>query len=100
MTETTTIERTIVDTDITIPQNWLIILHNDDVTPMNYVVALLRQVFRYDTDKAVVLMQTTHEKGQAIVGSYPYEVAEQKLSEAHQFNEMHQQTLKITMEQG
>src|SRR6056297_1847587 len=68
------------DTEATVtePNQWKVIMLNDDKTTMDFVVGLLVLVFHMSTDAAVETMLRIHAEGQAVVGLYPYEVAEEK----------------------
>jgi ATP-dependent Clp protease adaptor protein ClpS len=57
------------------PKPWVVLLHNDDFTPMDFVVELLQHVFGKGIDEAVGLMLTVHQSGNAVVGRYTKEVA-------------------------
>lgn len=48
-----------------------VILHNDDVTTMEFVVHLLTTVFRKSEPAAQEIMLTVHHKGSATVGPTP-----------------------------
>lgn len=63
------------------PNKYNIVMLNDDVTPMDFVIQILMVIFKHDQNTAKDLMLDIHEKGRAIVGCYSYEVAEQKCSE-------------------
>lgn len=94
--EIDTIEET--KTRLAKPKKWALILHNDDVTPMDFVVMLLNYVFKFDIVRATELMLKVHTQGQAVVGVYPYEIAEQKYSESQLLIKASNMSLKITME--
>jgi len=81
------------------PAKWIVIIHNDDVTPMNFVVELLHYVFNLDVNQATELMLKVHHEGQGIAGVYPFEVAEQKLGEAQALVNISNQQLKLTMQE-
>lgn len=53
-----------------------VILHNDDDTPMDFVVGILRTVFKKATADAGRIMMEAHEHGFALVEVVPYEQAE------------------------
>jgi ATP-dependent Clp protease adaptor protein ClpS len=57
---------------------YAVILHNDDINGMDFVIAVLRKVFGYDERKCFALMIEAHEKGRAVVWVGPLEVAELK----------------------
>lgn len=64
------------------PGKFKVIVCNDDVTTMEFVVAMLVTVFRYDEKRAIDLTMAIHQKGSAVAGIYPYEIAEQKAVDA------------------
>lgn len=64
------------------PKHYQVIMHNDDFTPMEFVVELLRDIFHKDEIEAVRLMMQVHENGRASVGSYPKDIAATKVGNA------------------
>lgn len=60
------------------PSKYHVIMLNDDTTPMDFVVAVLMNIFNKTEQESVEVMMQVHEKGRAIAGTYSYEVAEQK----------------------
>jgi ATP-dependent Clp protease adaptor protein ClpS len=81
------------------PKKWAVVLHNDDVTPMDFVVELLHYVFKLSLGDATRLMITIHTEGQGVAGVYPYEIAEQKYAEAMVLIKLSAMSLKITLEE-
>ncbi|MAY90387.1 MAG: ATP-dependent Clp protease adapter ClpS [Rickettsiales bacterium] len=61
------------------PKLYKVILLNDDYTPMEYVVLLLKRIFNKTQDQAVNVMLTVHQKGSGVCGIYTLEVAETKV---------------------
>src|SRR4051794_36075531 len=57
---------------------YAVILHNDDVNTMPFVVMVLRKVFGYTVEKCVELMLEAHDKGRSVVWVGALEVAELK----------------------
>jgi len=53
-------------------------MHNDDYTPMDFVVDILMSVFHKNEAEANMLMMKVHKEGAAVVGSYSYDVAVSK----------------------
>ena len=60
-----------------------VLIHNDEVTTMEFVVQVLLQVFRKDEREAVEIMLTAHRSGIALVAVMPLEVAELRIDQAH-----------------
>ncbi|WP_202638923.1 ATP-dependent Clp protease adaptor ClpS [Bailinhaonella thermotolerans] len=50
---------------------WSVIVLNDDVTPMNYVVLVFQKILKVTADQAEALMLEVHTTGQAVVFSGP-----------------------------
>lgn len=61
-----------------LPKKYKVIVCNDDVTPMEFVISMLVIVFKYNQEDAHNLTMSVHIQGSAIVGVYTYEIAEQK----------------------
>ena len=60
------------------PSKYKVIVCNDDVTPVEFVVSMLVTVFRHDEKAALNLTLAIHNSGSAVAGIFSYEVAEQK----------------------
>ena len=60
------------------PSNYDVIFLNDEVTTFEFVVKVLTQIFNKTTDQAIALTKQIHEQGKGIVGTYLFEIAEQK----------------------
>ncbi len=57
------------------PKHYKVICHNDDFTPMIFVVKLLCMVFMLSAGEAERLMYQVHQEGSAVVGIYSYDIA-------------------------
>ena len=57
------------------PKRYNVIMLNDDFTTMDFVVAILIDIFHKDQLTAETLMLEVHKKGKAVVGTYSYDVA-------------------------
>ena len=57
------------------PQEYLVILHNDEVTTMDFVVMVLKKFFRKSEQEAIQIMLEVHIKGKGVAGKYPYDIA-------------------------
>lgn len=60
------------------PDMYNVILHNDDYTPMDFVIVVLHQIFDKEFEESVQLTMNIHEQGKAIVGQYIEEIANDK----------------------
>ena len=64
------------------PGMYDVIFLNDNITSMEFVVKVLKQIFNKTPEQAHNITQKIHQDGQGVVGSYSHEVAEQKGIEA------------------
>lgn len=64
------------------PRKHKVLLLNDDYTPREFVVKVLKAVFRMSEDEAVPVMMAAHQQGSCVVAVYPRDVAETKAQEA------------------
>lgn len=64
------------------PGKFKVIVCNDNHTPMEFVVAMLMQIFKHAQDGAVDLTMKIHHEGKAVAGIYAFEIAEQKIADA------------------
>lgn len=63
------------------PTRFNVLIHNDDHTPVDFVVDLLIHLFHHNIDTAKAVTMQVHENGVGIAGTYSKEVAEQKTVE-------------------
>lgn len=73
--------RTRVRTKTERPPLYKVILLNDDYTPREFVVQVLKAVFRMSADRAYGVMMTAHRKGACVIAVYTRDVAETKAKE-------------------
>ena len=64
------------------PRLHKVILVNDDFTPREFVVEVLKAVFRTTEEQAYRIMMTAHQKGVCVVATYTRDIAESKAKEA------------------
>ena len=74
--------RTKVKTKTERPKLYKVILLNDDFTPREFVVQVLKAVFRMNEDQAYNVMITAHRRGACVIAVYTRDVAETKAKEA------------------
>ena len=64
------------------PPLWKVILLNDDYTPREFVVTVLKAVFRMNEDQAYNVMMTAHQRGACVIAVFTKDVADTKAKEA------------------
>lgn len=82
-------------TKIKEPGHYRVIMHNDDFTPMDFVVDVLMQIFDKDAQTATMLMLSVHEGSSAVAGVYPRDIAYTKAAEAVQWARQEGYPLKV-----
>ena len=83
MAEQTTVKpKTKTKPKVERPKLWKVILLNDDYTPREFVVQVLKAVFRMNADQAYRVMMTAHRRGACVIAVYTRDVAETKAKEA------------------
>jgi len=80
------------------PPLYKVLLHNDDFTPMEFVVAILQQVFQKSESDAMAVMLHAHTTGIAVAGVYAYEIAEAKVERVTALAKEAELPLLCTME--
>jgi ATP-dependent Clp protease adaptor protein ClpS len=80
------------------PSMYKVILLNDDYTPMEFVVELLKVVFHKPHAEATRIMLHVHQNGMGVAGVYPFEIAETKVRTVDELARENQFPLKCTME--
>jgi ATP-dependent Clp protease adaptor protein ClpS len=70
------------------PPLFKVVLHNDDFTPMEFVIEVLQGFFNMDSEKAVQVMLAVHTQGKATCGVFTRDIAETK---SYQVNEYAQE---------
>ena len=70
-------------TDEDVP--WVVLVWNDPINLMSYVVFVLQKLFGYSTEKATQLMLVVHEKGRAVVSNGTREKAELDVFRLHEY---------------
>ena len=64
------------------PKLWKVILLNDDYTPREFVVVVLKYVFRMNEAQAYKVMMTAHQRGACVIAVFTKDVADTKAKEA------------------
>jgi len=88
----------IEETETELESLYKIIIHNDNITPMDFVVHVLKSHFYLSNDKAADIMFTAHIYGTAYVQTLPKSEAEKRIAKAHFEANNAGYPLKFTME--
>lgn len=75
-----------------------VVIHNDDFTPMEFVVKILELFFYMSRSKASDVMLEAHMKGKAICGVFSRDIAEAKVAEIVSYAQLHEHPLHCSME--
>ena len=81
------------------PSSWKVLFHNDDFTPMEFVVWVLQEIFHHNETTATSIMLDVHKKGIGVAGIYSFQLAEQKVFDSMTLAKEHEFPLMITAEQ-
>ena len=82
------------------PSQFKVLMLNDDYTPMEFVVMVLKRFFNMDLEQATRVMLHVHQKGVGICGIFPYEIAETKVNQVMDFARQNQHPLQCTLEKA
>lgn len=80
------------------PPMYKVLLLNDDYTPMEFVVHVLKKFYGKSPTEAERIMLQVHHEGSGVAGVYSFEIAEAKVVQTNQFAKSHQHPLKCIME--
>lgn len=80
------------------PKKYKVIMLNDNSTPMEWVIEILKVIFKHSQESSEKITLTIHNEGSGVVGVYTYEIAEQKVAEAITATREHGFPLVIKME--
>tara|TARA_X000001036_G_C19957233_1_gene512458 strand:+ start:192 stop:506 length:315 start_codon:yes stop_codon:yes gene_type:complete len=80
------------------PKLFKVILLNDDYTPMEYVVLVLKMIFNKSETEATNIMLMVHNKGSGVCGIFTKEIAETKVFTVMKMAKNDQHPLKCIME--
>ncbi len=68
------------------PPMYVVVLLNDDYTPMDFVIEILQEKFAMNLDQATQVMLTVHYEGKGIAGVYPRDIAETKSNQVNNYS--------------
>lgn len=100
MAETNTIEKIKDSTDTKEPKFYKIVLHNDNVTTMDFVIFVLTTIFHKSVEDSFRITMDIHTNGTGVAGMpYTKEIAEEKLAETLALSVTNGYPLVATMEE-
>ncbi len=79
------------------PKNFEAILLNDDYTTMEFVIEVLKRFFNKDALAAETIMLIIHTEGEAVCGTYPYDIAQSKVSQVIEYSRNNEQPLMCVL---
>jgi ATP-dependent Clp protease adaptor protein ClpS len=82
------------------PSQYKVLMLNDDYTPMEFVVLVLKRFFAMDLEQATRVMLHVHQRGVGVCGIFTYEVAETKVNQVMDFARANQHPLQCTLEKA
>ena len=71
-------------TTVKLPRLYAVVLFNDDITTMDFVVDMLVKVFHKTAAEASVIMMQVHQQGRGVAGVYTYDIAVTKKMQGEQ----------------
>ena len=83
MLETHILPEIVQTPDTALEPLYRVIIHNDDVTPMDFVISILERIFFVAVPEAVEIMYTAHFSGMAYVQTLPKNEAQNRVGKAH-----------------
>lgn len=99
MSDTIEVTKTGTNTRLKRMNKYKVVLHNDDKTPMDFVIVQLMQVFNKDIQDAYNITMQVHNNGKGIAGLYSKEIANTKINEVHQAARQFNYPLTLTAEE-
>ena len=85
-------------TEIKVPRKYKVVLLNDDYTPMEFVVDVLRHFFHCTEELAIQVMLQVHFQGKGVCGVFTRDIAETKVALVNEYARMNQHPLLSSME--
>ncbi|KTD82806.1 ATP-dependent Clp protease adapter ClpS [Legionella waltersii] len=87
-----------VRTAVKVPRRYKVVLLNDDYTPMDFVVEVLKQFFHLNEEMAIQVMLQVHFQGKGVCGIFTRDIAETKVAQVNAYARMNEHPLLSSME--
>lgn len=78
------------------PAMYQVLMHNDDYTPMEFVVIVLEVFFNMERTTATRTMYEVHTSGKAVCGIFTKDIAETKVDQVMDYARMHDHPLRCS----
>ncbi len=82
------------------PSMYKVLMLNDDYTPMEFVVDVLKRFFAMNDEDATRIMLHVHHRGVGMCGVFTYEIAETKVNQVMNLARKKQHPLQCTIEKS
>jgi ATP-dependent Clp protease adaptor protein ClpS len=80
------------------PRRYKVIFHNDDYTPMDFVIEVLMLFFNKSPQAAIAITEEVHFKGKSVVAIYPKNIAQMKVKQVIEAAQANEYPLNCSME--
>ena len=95
---TQTVTEPVAGSETKLAPLYRVLIHNDDVTPMDFVVRVLAEIFHLDATRSISIMWEAHTKGVAHVVTEPLEQAEFHVDQARSLSRARKYPLTFSIE--
>ncbi|MCL2232392.1 MAG: ATP-dependent Clp protease adaptor ClpS [Treponema sp.] len=82
------------------PNDYIVILLNDDFTTRDFVVEILMLIFHKSHEEANRIMLNVHHRGRGVVGAYTWDIAHTKACQVHAIAKEHDYPLRCIVEEA
>jgi ATP-dependent Clp protease adaptor protein ClpS len=82
------------------PDDYKVVLLNDNYTTREFVVEVLRLVFHKNPEEAKRIMLNVHHQGRGVVGVYSWDIASTKASQVHSIARQYEYPLRCVVEEA
>ena len=88
------------DEELKEPNDYVVVLINDDFTTRDFVVEVLRLIFHKTLEEATRIMLNVHHNGRGVVGIYTWDIAQTKTTQVHAMAKQYDFPLKCIVEEA
>ena len=88
------------ENEVRMPNMYAVVMFNDDITTMDFVVDILIKVFHKNAVEASNIMLDVHQRGQGVAGIYTYDIAVTKKTQADRLSAEKGYPLKLAVQEA